>query len=333
MADIRSALEDAFRDAEAPEVETKPVEAQETVQEAPEQRARDDAGRFAAKVQDAPIPAPEPVLDTAGTVPERKAPSSWKPDAQTAWLKADRGEALTPAEVKLLAQEAERREGDFHKGVAEFKTHSERARAYDQAIAPYRDTIKSLGVDEATAIGALLKADHTLRYADPATKAQYFAQLARQYGIDMGQVAEPPQVDPQTQYLMQQLQELRQTQQSWQNSIQQQERQRAEQELAAFSTGKPHLDAVREDMARLLETGVATSLQDAYDRAVWMRPDVRQTLIESERQEAQRKATEQATLNRARSAAVSVKGSSPAGAGQPSNQSLRDTIAAAFAND
>lgn len=331
MSDIRTALEDAFKDAEAPEVET--VEAQETAQEAPEPRARDDAGRFAAKVQDAPITAPEPAQEAPEPIPERKAPSSWKPDAQTAWLKADRGEALTPAEVKLLAQEAERREGDFHKGVAEFKTHSERARAYDQAIAPYRDTIKSLGVDEATAIGALLKADHTLRYADPATKAQYFATLARQYGIDMGQVSEPPQVDAQTQYLMQQLNELRQTQQSWQNSIQQQERMRAEQELAAFSTGKPHLDAVRDDMARLLETGVATSLQDAYDRAVWMRPDVRQTLIESERQEAQRKATEQATLNRARSAAVSVKGSSPAGAAQPSNQSLRDTIAAAFAND
>ena len=332
MSDIRTALEDAFKDAEAPEVEAKPVEAQETVQDAPEQRARDDAGRFAAKVQDAPITAPE-ATQAPEPIPERKAPSSWKPDAQTAWLKADRGEALTPAEVKMLALEAERREGDFHKGVAEFKTHSERARAYDAAIAPYRDTIKSLGVDEATAIGALLKADHTLRYADPATKAQYFATLARQYGIDMGQVSEPPQVDAQTQYLMQQLNELRQTQQSWQNSIQQQERMRAEQEVAQFSTGKPHLDAVREDMAKLMETGVATSLQDAYDRAVWMRPDVRQTLIEQERQEAQRKATEQATLNRARSAAVSVKGSSPAGAAQPSNQSLRDTIAAAFAND
>lgn len=324
MPDIRSALEEAFKDAEpseAPEVTAAP--------ETPEPQPRDEAGKFASKVQDAPIPGPtetppEPIV-------ERKAPSSWKPDAQQAWLKADRGEALTPQEIKLLALEAERREGDFHKGVAEFKTHSERARAYDQAIAPYRETIKSLGVDEVTAIGALLKADHTLRHADPATKQAYFAQLAQQYGINLSEPA--PQVDPNTQYLMQQLHELRQTQQLWQNQQQQQERMRAEQELAAFAAGKPHLDAVREDMAKLLETGLAANLQEAYERAVWSRPDVRQSLIEQERAEAQRKAVEQANAARAKTAAVSVKGSSPASVVPAQGGSLRDTIAAAFAND
>lgn len=322
MPDIRSALEEAFKDSEA-----EPQQSAPEPQEPQEAQPRDEAGKYANKE------APEPVADIAPPEPivERKAPSSWKPDAQQAWLKADRGEALTPAEVKMLALEAERREGDFHKGVAEFKTHSERARAYDAAIAPYRETIKTLGVDEVTAIGALLKADHTLRHADPATKQAYFAQLAQQYGINLGEPA--PQVDPNTQYLMQQLHELRQTQQLWQNQQQQQERARAEQELAAFASGKPHLDAVREEMARLLETGIAANLQEAYERAVWSRPDVRQSLIEQERAEAQRKAVEQANATRAKTAAVSVKGSSPASVVPAQGGSLRSTIEAAFAND
>lgn len=331
MSDIRTALESAYSDEPAEIVEK--IEAPEPVAEKPaDDRPRDDVGRFAAKV-DAPAES-APIVDPVADVPVRKAPSSWKPEAQTAWTKADKGEALTPEEVRLLALEAERREGDFHKGVQEFKTHSERARAYDNVIAPYRDHLQSLGVDAPTAINALLNADRTLRTGDPATKAAYFAKLAQEYGIDIGQVQQPAPVDQNTQYLMQQMHNLRQQQETWQNAIQQQERAKAEAELGEFSAGKPHLDAVRGDMADLLSTGKAKTLNDAYEMAVWMRPDIRQTLIEQQRADAQRKAAEQAQTQRARTAAVSVRGSSPSssGASAPSG-SLRDQLAAAFAND
>ncbi len=276
MTDLRTALESAFEEkpenipqsdsvVNTPELvtEDKPLETKE------EQRARDEVGRFAAKEK-----APEPVTPPEETKPI-KAPSSWKPAAQEAYLKAERGEALTPEEVRILTNEANRRESDFHRGVEEFKTHAQKARAYEAVIAPYQQTLQQLGVDAPTAISALLKADHTLRYSDPATKTQYFQQLAQQYGIDLQAVQNAPQVDPQTQYLMQQLNELRQTQQQWHNSIQQQEQARASQELEQFSqAGNAHFDAVRGDMADLLETGKATSLQDAYEKAVWMNPGV-----------------------------------------------------------
>ena len=328
MTDIRTALESAYDEP----AETAEVQTPEPVAEAGD-RPRDEGGRFAPKAAETPVeptPEPAPVIEA----PVRKPPSSWKPEAQTAWTKADKGEPLTAEEVRLLALEAERREGDFHKGVQEFKTHSERARAYDNVITPYRDYLQTLGVDAPTAINALLNADKTLRTGDPATKAAYFQRLAQEYGIDLGQVQQQAPVDPQTQYLMQQMQSLRQQQEMWQNSIQQQERAKAEQEIADFSAGKPHLDAVRGDMADLLQSGKAKKLNDAYDMAVWMRPDIRQTLIEQQRADAQRKAAEQAQAQRARSAAVSVKGSSPSsgGASAPSG-SLRDQLAAAFAND
>ena len=343
MTDIRSALEEAFNEADKPETEeveavTTPAETEqpeETAAEPTEGRARDEQGRFAPKVatesKEAPVPVPEP----APAPPTRNPFSSWKPDAQQALMKAERGEALTPEELKLLRVEAERRESDFHKGVSEFKTHSERAKAYDQAIAPYQQHLQRLGVDAPTAINALMKADVTLRTSDPATKAQYFAQLAREYGIDLAQVQNPAPVDPQTQFLTQQLNELRQQQQMWQNQVQQQEQMRVQQELQQFATAdKKHFDAVRNDMADLLETGKAKNLQEAYDMAVWMRPDVRQTLIEQQLADAQRKALEQAQAQRAKTAAVGVKGSSPIGAGsQPVTGSLRDVIAAQFADN
>lgn len=334
MTDLRTALESAFEDKTE---ETSPVDSvqstpTEVTQDKPletsaEQRARDDAGRFAAKEK-----VPEPVAAPTEESKPIKAPSSWKPAAQEAYLKAERGEALTPEEVRILTNEANRRESDFHRGVEEFKTHAQKAKAYEAVIAPYQQTLQQLGVDAPTAISALLKADHTLRYSDPATKTQYFQQLAQQYGIDLQAVQNAPQVDPQTQYLMQQLNELRQNQQQWHNSIQQQEQARASQELEQFSqAGNAHFDAVRGDMADLLETGKATSLQDAYEKAVWMNPDIRQSLIEQQRLDAQKKAMAEAQSLRAKTAAVSVKSSSPSAGGVQTNGSdLRSLIASQF---
>jgi hypothetical protein len=164
-------------------------------------------------------------------------------------------------------------------------------------------------------------------------KAQYFQNLAREYGIDLGQVQNIPQQDPQTQYLMQQLNELRQTQQMWQNSIQEQERSKANHELDSFATSeKTHFEAVRNDMADLLEAGKAQSLEQAYEMAIWMRPDVRQTLIEQQRIEAQKKYEEQQRATRAKTASVSVKGSSPSSGGsQPPSGDLRALLESQFA--
>lgn len=324
MTDIRTALEDAYSE---PEQTTAP-------EPVVDDRPRDDVGRFASKVQDAPITAPVDTPEPVAEVPVRKPPSSWKPEAQTAWSKADKGEALTAEEVRLLALEAERREGDFHKGVQEFKTHSERARSYDAAIAPYRDHLQSLGVDAPTAINALLNADKTLRTGDPATKAAYFAKLAQEYGIDLGQVQQTTNTDPSMQYVMQQLHSLEQSNRMRESEIQRQQIAQAEAEIAKFSNGKAHFESVRNEMSDLLRTGMVKTLEEAYERAVWGNPDIRRTLIEQQRAEAQRKAAEQAQAQRARTAAVSVKGSSPSsgGATAPSG-SLRDQLAAAFAND
>lgn len=339
MSDLRSALESAFEKSESselvevksePQVQDATIPA-EKVEVKTETRSRDEAGKF--KPTDKPIEKPAEPAPVA-EAPVRKAPSSWKPAAQEAFLKADRGESLTPEEVKMLTAEAERRESDFHKGVSEFKTHSDRARAYDQAIAPYQAHLQAMRVDAPTAISALLKADYTLRNSDPATKAQYFQNLAKEYGIDLSN-QEVPNYSPQEQFLMQQMQELRQRQDSWQNSIAQQESERAQSALSQFTQAeKPHFEAVRNDMADLMQAGKAKTLEEAYDMAVWMRPDIRSTLIEQQRAEVQRKAEEHAHALKAKAASVSVRGSSPSAGGvQPGNGSLRDIIAAQFADN
>lgn len=349
MSDIRSALQDAFDGFNAPDVaEAIPNELEASAGSQKEINsvstesdkplvARDEHGRFLknekldnSRLSDEVVTVVEPM-----TKASRNPFSSWKPDAQSALFKAERGEALTADELKLIRVEAERRESDFHKGVSEFKSHSERAKAYDAAIAPYQQHLQKIGVDAPTAIDALMRADVILRTSDPLTKAQYFSKLAKEYGIDIGQVQQPSTVDPQTQYLLDQLQQLRQTQELWQNQFQSQERLKAQQEIEQFATeDKTHFDAVRNDMADLLESGKAKSMQEAYDMAIWMRPDIRSALIEQQRAEAQRNAIGNAQAQRAKTAAGSVKGSSPvAGGVQPVKGSLREIIEASFAEN
>ncbi|MGR9196062.1 hypothetical protein [Rhizobium leguminosarum] len=100
-----------------------------------------------------------------------------------------------------------------------------------------------------------------------------------------------------------------------------------------------HADDVLDDMIALINAGRASSLQDAYDAACWMRPDIRQQLISQtapapvREQQAQRAAA----ADQARRASRSISGSSAPGPtrdaarGQPTSirDSLRDAMRSA----
>ena len=54
----------------------------------------------------------------------------------------------------------------------------------------------------------------------------------------------------------------------------------------------------------MLESGMATDLQDAYDKAVWQRTDIRQAILAQQQKEAEEKRQKEATAR----AAKAVKG-------------------------
>lgn len=320
--DLHSALAAAFEQEESEEVEAPAAEEVE--------QPRDDEGKFAAADEDHVREVTEKAEQTA---PPRRAPSSWKPAAQDAFLKASRREQLTAEEVDLLTSEAERREGDYHKGLEQYKHHAHEAQVFQKAVEPYMKTIQSLGVDAPTAISRLLQVDHTLRYADSATKSRMFSQIAQEYGIDLQHAAGQPKVDPMVLQLQNQLQQQQMQYQQLSNMQAQREQAQYHSEIDRFASdpAHPYFESVKDEMALLLQSGKATDLKSAYDTAVWMRADTRQSLVDKQRAEAQRLATEQSHAAKAKSAAVSVKSSSPASTGvQPVKGSLREQLLAAM---
>lgn len=317
--DLRSALEKAY---DGPAEQPGNITDADDVAEQKVDRARDEAGRFKkAEATDAPPQEVKPEAETpAAPVSEKRPPSSWKKEAAAEFDKL-------PVHVQ---DEILRREGDFHKGIEGFKTHAELGRSMERALQPYMQTIQSLGVAPDVAVGHLLRADAMLRNGSQEQKATYLATLAKQYGIDMGQAS---QVAPEQQYvfqLEQQLKQLQQQQQDFQRSQQEREMQSLNSELQAFSQEHEHFEAVRDDMAALLQAGRAKDLQEAYDMAVYANPQTRAALLEQQRQEALKQAQSQALASRAKAAAVSVRGSSPASGSVAAPTSLRAALEAAY---
>lgn len=319
--DLRSVLENAF---EAAETITDEIDSGES---SASERVRDESGRFAKKTEpeppkEEPQEAPsEPVAEEKpAEVPQKRPPSSWKKETQAEWDKL-------PPHVQ---EDVLRREADFHRGIEQYKAYAQRAQAYEQALAPYQQTLQELGVPAEQAIGALFKADQILRTSAPHEKAAYFAQLAREYGVPLEEIQQPPQVDPAYQQLLNEVRQLRQTEAQREQYRIQQEQAQLNSQIAQFAEGKEHFNAVREDMAALLQAGRAQDLEQAYDMAIWARPDLRTSLLEQQVKAAEEKARAEAQRLKAKTAAVSVKGSSPVSGTSATPTDLRALLESQF---
>lgn len=250
------------------------------------QRIRDEQGKF----KSAESAEPDPVADHE---PVSAAPNTWKKEVAAKW-------AVLPPEVRA---EVERREADFHKGIEQYKGAAQFAAAMDKAIQPYAATLQSLNVTPEVAVKELLSADHRLRYSQPQEKLAYFAELAKAYGIDLGQVQqyEPQQIDPNVSALQNQVQQL----QGWiqQQSMmgQQQEEAKLHSEISSFASDPKHshFESVRGHMAALLQAGQAKDLADAYEQAVYANPVTRAAILAEQQDAARKELTQKAQAAKA----------------------------------
>lgn len=305
------------------------------------EKARDDKGRFARPEAETPVAdEPAPVAREPEPVPEKQelpvvpqepanavaAPPSWSHAVKAKW------NALDPD----IRAEITKREAEVHKGFTKQDDERTYGREMQKVISPYEPLIRSEGGTPAAAVQDLLNTAYILRTADPQTKMRLFAQTAQRFGIDLSQLGEAQQpVDPRIANLEQRLAQYEQDKQAQQRTEQERVQQTALQTISAFKSDPKHIhfEAVESHMAALLNGGVAKDLDEAYDMAVYARPDIRGQLLAS--QTAQQTATIQSRqkVDKARAKAVSVRGG-PGGV-QPQvqnpNASLRDDLEAAFA--
>lgn len=308
----------------------------EATQAATEGRARGPDGKFIPKAaapaiaQDATAIAEKPaegvVEPPAAAKPHDTAPNTWKKEATAEWAKLPEG----------IRQEIHRREADFHKGIGQYKDAAGFGSQMAQELMPYQQTINEKGIHPREIVKTLGSAWNTLVTGTAEAKTALLLQMAKDYGIN---IAAPPaegstatagaiQDDPRLATALQRLEKL-------EGHLSTQERQRAEADFAAkveevnafgVDPKHPHFEAVRTDMGILVETGRAKDLQEAYDKAIWINPEVRASLLAEQEKERASKAAEQAAAARKAAGANVIRRGTPPVAAKPG--SIEDTLRA-----
>lgn len=307
-------------------------------------RVRGPDGKFAPKVEDAPkVEATaqktletlqQKTLETPAAPTDAKlakAPTSWSAEAQAEYVK------LPPA----IQAQVHKREDDFHKGYQSFKQKADTFDLLDSEIRPYEAMIRAAGTNPQAVIRDFFNTAYKLRNGTPESKVETILNVAKEYGVDLtlmpiveDKLAQGQHiVAPEYQQLQQQFTQLQETlaQRDAREKQERDEAARMEQEstatqIAQWSQGKEHYNAVKLHMAALLESNQAKDLDDAYSKATWADPNVRERLLAQQLADRNKQAAEKAAAaKKAASTNVAPRGTPPA---RPATKvgTMEDTI-------
>ena len=351
--DRRELLEAALEQAEegtleAPiekeiEVNDDPIQAESTSEESSPEESdnRDEKGRFKAQEANAEQDSVEEsdLVAEASDVPDEeiKRPTTWKKEYVEVWNKMQEGKPLDKAEFAKFAEYANQREAEYKKGVSAYKAEADNARELTQAIGQFAPELQAQGIHPVAWINNLGRAHVMLTKAPYEQKVQMFHRLAQDYGIQLNQdgikMPEQQYVDPYQQQLMQQLQATQQQVYQLSAIREQEENARLTQEISRVSSDKerfPHFEMVREDMAQLLERGLAPNLETAYAKAVRMNDEAFKLEQEKLLKSANTQASKAQQVAKAKATAVSPRSVTPSG--QVSKTDAKDRRSLLMAN-
>ena len=328
---LESALEQAEEGTlEAPiekeiEVNDDPIQAENTEKNVDEE-SRDEKGRFKSKSDTDTDTNPdrnteeELVADTSRSNEEVKKPTTWKKEYRDIWDKMEKGEQLNRDDFVKFADYANQRENEYRRGVSAYKAEADNAKSLTEAIGPFVPELQQQGIHPAAWINNLGRAHMILSKAPYEQKIEMFHRLANEYGIQLNQDSlQMPQqqyVDPYQQQLMQQLQATQQQVQQLSAIRDQEENNRLMSEINRVSSNKerfPHFDMVREDMAQLLERGLAPDLETAYAKAVRMNDEAYKLEQDKLLRTVGNQASKAQQVAKAKATAVSPRSSTPSG--------------------
>lgn len=270
-----------------------------------------------------------PVVETPAAPVDpkvEKAPSSWSGKAQAMWKDL-------PADIKA---EVHRREENFHQGLESYKGMAQIGQILDAEIRPYEPLIRAAGTTPQAMLKDFLNTAYILKTGSQEEKASVLLEIAAEYGVDMlkvGEVADQlaagqPVIDPNIAALRNENQQIKAQLEAQQTERARQEYANIHSEVEAFgvSPGHEYFPLVRKTMGTLMESGEATSYQDAYDKAIWASPEVRAKLQAQQRATEHKQRAEKAALARkASNINVKPRGTPPAA---PVKGTIDDTLRA-----
>jgi hypothetical protein len=301
----------------------------------PEER-RDDAGRYAADEKPAEGQAPDAegtkdeALQPEGDSSQAKVapPEGWPSDANLAW---DR--------LPKAAQDALRADLDAGRiTVGKPAMGNTAPDPVREVVKAYETEISRRGMAPEQAVKVLFEAQRAL----DENPIEALRQLARSYGVDPANLAPANGAQAPLQSADSVLGQLQQEVATLRGYLTQQQMADQHRIISDFAQTKaadgaaayPHFEQVRVTMGNLLDVGEAKSLKDAYDMAVWARPDLRERILADQRkaEDAKREADARKAAEDARKRAVSVKSNPSVNTNATTAGTVRDELVRAFSS-
>jgi len=301
---------DAPADPEPPSTEAQD-EAPESEPAAASDAASDDGQPRSAEPEVASLPPP----------------SSWAKDQHERWSKLDRA---TQDYIAL-------RESQMSQGISQFQDTAKFGRQVREIFAPHVAELRAAGIDEVGAVQTLLNAHLNLTRAAPDQRKQMFADLARQYGVDVGAVAaagQPP-IPPEFDVLKKEIDGIKGKLTASENAALEARKSQAVREVEAFASdpAHPYFDELADDIAKMIEIG--HPLAEAYEKAVWSNPVTRAKELErvkADGDKAKREKSQKEAAAALKAKSANIRGRDTSRAPQPPTGTMEDTMRATLAD-
>jgi hypothetical protein len=331
--DLRSAIDDSFGDegaGEATETSVSESDNGDTGEtgsgeesQASGKSSEGDGGESDAGSSD-DVPA---IPSVSGSKP----PATWRATAREEWDKLP----------EVAKTEIIKREGDIARALNDSGRQKDQYDQLDAVFTPYEPLLQSMGMDRPAAIKNLLGTAYTMRTGTAHQKADVIAKWVSAFDIDVAVLddvltaslegtGQPDPMQSQINNAVQQalapVNQFMQNMQTQQTQVRQKTAEEITSEISTFSQNSEFYEDVRETMADIFEIagkrGQNLTLQEAYDRATMMVPEVA-TAIQNRANEAKvlaQTAEAQDKLGRS----VSISGGSPSNSGGGSVQNADD---------
>jgi hypothetical protein len=271
-------------------------------------------GRFASKnsTESATDPA-APVTDVAGQTAEKTqeqakpaidAPISWTAEKKAEWA------SVPPALQEYISL----RDKESHEAITRAGQQIKAFEPIRNVIEQYGHTFQKNGLQPHDGIARMMAVNEMLEQNPRAA----IAEIAKAYGVNL-QGEPAPDASPENARVADLEAKLAKVESHL--TAQQRQQLQAEnnalaREIADFANDpknpRPHFESVRKVMAGLMQSGAAETMQEAYDRAVYADPTIRQSILADQQKanEEKRKADEAERVKAAKKAAgVNVRSS------------------------
>jgi len=261
--------------------------------------------------------------------PAYEPPSMWSKeykDVFNEWGQLERGREYQKAMLDLYGQT----QGYVTQREQEAARYRQQVEQWNSVFEPFQQQMNLRGVEPATFTRQLLSYYQQLNQ-NPAAVIQ---QLAQNYNLDLANLgADAPYRSPTELAQEQRLAQLERTLQQNLQQARQGEFQRLHQQIDTFASEtdasgnplRPYFEQVKDTMTKLIRGGTASGLNDAYDMACKLSPEL---MAQAEAQRAAAESARKAAdAKKAKTASIRATGKHT---GAASKRSLKEDIEAVY---